>query len=204
MIFVLIVNSCRYKSQDNSQDICRKLILNCDVKENLVILRTSKGIIEVKLFEKSNPVTVANFISNIKENLYTNKNFYQIIKYPDNKIIFSGINQDSDFEKNNNKSFSSQNRIPLEIKINDKEPIYGKQILDPIKIKSLKNKFERGSLAMVKIDNISSSPTDFFIVLNKMPELDGRYSIFGKVIRGLETLEKINKNDFIEDIDFAY
>ncbi len=168
------------------------------------MFKTSKGVIEVKLFRNSNPVTVANFISNIKNNLYKNIYFYQIIKYPNNKIIYSGINQYNDFGFKDNNSFSSKKIIPIEIKIVNKEAIYGKQIIDPVNIKNLKNKFERGSLAMVRVNNISSSSTEFFFVLNKMPEFDGRYTIFGKVIRGLETLERINKNDFINDINLNY
>ena len=64
----------------------------------------------------------------------------------------------------------------------------------------LTNIFEKGSLAMVKSGNRNSSSTEFFFVTNKFPELDGRYSIFGKVIKGIEILDKINKQDLIYEI----
>ena len=55
---------------------------------------------------------------------------------------------------------------------------------------------------MVKVNNKRSSSTEFFFSLNNSPELDGRYSVFGRVISGLEILEKIDKNDLIKKIDF--
>ena len=39
---------------------------------------------------------------------------------------------------------------------------------------------------------------------NKIPELDGRYSIFGKIIKGLEILEKIKKEDYIKEVEISY
>ena len=57
--------------------------------------------------------------------------------------------------------------------------------------------FENGSIAMVKSGKNNSSSTEFFFVTNKIPELDGRYSIFGKIIKGLDVLEKIKKEDYI-------
>ena len=53
---------------------------------------------------------------------------------------------------------------------------------------------------MVKIGKKNSSSTEFFFVTNKFPELDGRYSIFGKVVKGIEVLEKIDKKDLIYEI----
>jgi len=52
---------------------------------------------------------------------------------------------------------------------------------------------------MVKSGKNSSSSTEFFFVTNKIPELDGSYSIFGKIIKGLVVLEKINDEDFIKE-----
>ena len=42
---------------------------------------------------------------------------------------------------------------------------------------------------MVKSGKNKSSSTEFFVT-TKIPELDGRYSIFGKIIKGLDVLKK--------------
>ena len=56
---------------------------------------------------------------------------------------------------------------------------------------------------MVKRSSNKSSSTEFFFVTSKIPELDGRYSIFGKIIKGLDVLKKINKEDFIKDVQIT-
>ncbi len=61
------------------------------------------------------------------------------------------------------------------------------------------NTFENGSIAMVKIGKNNSS-TEFFFVTNEIPELDGRYSVFGKIIKGLDVLDRINKEDYIKEV----
>ena len=53
---------------------------------------------------------------------------------------------------------------------------------------------------MVKRSNNASSSTEFFFVTSKIPELDGRYSIFGKITKGLDLIKKINKDDYIMEI----
>ncbi len=55
---------------------------------------------------------------------------------------------------------------------------------------------------MVKVNKNRSSSTEFFFSLNNLPEFDGRYSIFGRVISGLEILDNIDKNDLIKKIEF--
>ena len=102
----------------------------------------------------------------------------------------------------NIKDVENLDSIPLEIKLNKKEPIYETPIVNPLEIKNLSYKFQKGSLSMVKISKKRSSSTEFFFTLNNFPEFDGRYSIFGKVISGSEILDKIDKNDLIKKIKF--
>ena len=111
-----------------------------------------------------------------------------------------------------NKSYIERNQtlnkrtpsIPLEIKFKEEmTPRYNYQIKSPSELKNLLNNFERGSIAMVKTGKINSSSTEFFFVTNQFPELDGRYSIFGKIIRGVDVLEKIKKNDYIIEVEIS-
>ncbi len=53
---------------------------------------------------------------------------------------------------------------------------------------------------MVKNGERHSSSTEFFFVTNKFPELDGRYTIFGKIVQGIEILENIDNEDLIYEI----
>ena len=196
---MILINGCVYKNEDNTQFFCDKLALNCDVQDNILVLYTSKGTLKIQLFADTHPVTVANFISKLKSNIYINKNFYRIISYSNNKLIHSGLNKVNDFGQIYIENIDS---IPLEIKLNNKDPIYETPIMNPLQIKNLQHKFEKGSLSMVKINNKRSSSTEFFFSLNNLPEFDGRYSVFGKVISGSEILDKIDRNDLIKKFEF--
>ncbi len=147
-------------------------------------------------------MTVANFLSKVKSDIYVNKNFYKIINYSSNKLIHNGLNEVNYFGNVNIADVENFDSIPLEIKLNNKKPIYETSIINPLEMKNLRHKFEKGSLSMVKINKKRSSSTEFFFSINNLPEFDGRYSIFGRVVSGLEILDEIDKNDLITKIEF--
>ena len=148
---------------------------------------------------------MSNFLENINNNIYSNKGFYKIINYPQIKFIHAGINQKNKFYNENNQNFyKASTSIPLEIKFKDEiKPRYQYQIKNPDETEALVRTFESGSIAMVKSGKKNSSSTEFFFVTNKIPELDGRYSIFGKIIKGLDVLEKIDKGDYIKGVQIS-
>ena len=199
---MFLINCCGYKEKKNTQYFCEKLKLDCEIQKNVLIFYTSKGILKIELFADSHPVTVANFISKVKNNFYSNRNFYKIINYQNNKIIHNGLSKDNDLGRIDAKNFSNTYTIPLELKLNNKKTIYESHVINPLEIKNIRHKFKKGSLSMVKINKKRSSSTEFFFTLNSLPEFDGRYSIFGRVISGSEILDKIDKNDLIKKIEF--
>ena len=199
------MSACRLKNDIDSNYFCQKLKLNCIQENKLVIFRTSKGDFEVKLFGKDNPVTVSNFIENINNNFYDNQKFYKIIIFSHIRFIHGGVNQANKSHYEINKSFNKKiPSIPLEIKfIEEIDPRYNYQIKNPYEIEDLIYTFEKGSIAMVRSGKNNSSSTEFFFVTNKISELDGRYSIFGKIVKGLDVLEKITKEDYIKRVEIS-
>ena len=199
---MFLIIGCSHNNLYDSNYYCEKLDLSCIKKDQIVEFKTSKGDFEVQLYGKKNPVTVNNFIKNVKKNIYKNETFYKIINFPQVKVIHSGIDPENNNYKKENQNLNKLRRnIPLEIKLKKEiEPKYNYQIMDPSKIINLTNFFENGSLAMVKSGARNSSSTEFFFVTNKFPELDGRYSIFGKVVKGTEILQRIDKEDLIYEI----
>ena len=197
-----MINGCGYKKTFNSEFYCEKLDLKCIRNNKKIVFKTSKGNLEVELFGENNPITLTNFIENIKKDIYKNKKFYKIINYPQIQIIHSGVYSESDNYNEENQNLNKISpSIPLEIKLNkESEPRYKYEIKTPYEISNLENFFENGSLAMVKSGSINSSATEFFFVTNKFPELNGRYAVFGKVIKGIEILKKISNKDFIYEV----
>ena len=200
-----MIPACNLKNEISSQYYCQKLELSCLQGNKFVYFKTSKGDFELELFVKDNPVTVSNFIENVENNIYANQKFYKIVSYPQIRFVHGGVNSKSKFYIDPIKSLKKINpSIPLEIKFKDEiEPRYNYQIKNPYEIENLVNTFESGSIAMVKSGKYESSSTEFFFVTSKIPELDGRYSIFGKIIKGLDVLEKINKEDYIKAIKIS-
>ena len=200
-----MVQACSYKNKIDSNYYCQKLNFSCIHSNKIVKFKTSKGDFEVKLFGKDNPVTVSNFLENIENNIYVNQKFYKIINYPQIRFIHGGVNPEnkSYTERKQNLNKTSPT-IPLEIKFKEEvKPRYNYQIKNPSETVNLVNTFQSGSIAMVKSGKDKSSSTEFFFVTTKIPELDGRYSIFGKIIKGLEVLEKINKEDYIKAVQIS-
>jgi len=199
------VQTCSYKNKIDSNYYCQKLKFSCTQINKVVNFKTTKGDFEVKLFGEDNPVTVSNFLENIDNNIYVNQKFYKIINYPQIRFIHSGVNPEnkSYIERKQNLNKTSPT-IPLEIKFKEEvKPRYNYQIKNPSETVNLVNTFESGSIAMVKSGKNKSSATEFFFVTSKIPEFDGRYSIFGKIIKGLDVLEKINKEDYIKAVQIS-
>ena len=202
---MFLVQACSYKSKIDPNYYCQKFKLSCIQSNKVVYFKTSKGDFAVKLFGKDNPVTVSNFLENIDNDIYVNQKFYKIIHYPQISFIHSGVNPENKlyFERKQNLNTTNLS-IPLEIKFKEEiKPRYNYQIKNPNETEKLVNTFESGSIAMVKSGKNKSSSTEFFFVTSKIPELDGRYSIFGKIIKGLEVLEKINKEDYIKAVQIS-
>ena len=202
---MFLVQACSYRKQFDSNYYCKKLKFSCIQSNKVVNFKTSKGNFEVKLFGKHNPVTVSNFLENIENNIYVNQKFYKIINYPQVKFIHGGVNPENKLyierKQNLNKISPS---IPLEIKFKEEiKPRYNYQIKNPNETENLVNTFESGSIAMVKRGKNMSSSTEFFFVTSNVPELDGRYSIFGKIIKGLDVLKKINNEDYIKSVQIS-
>ena len=201
IFFLFLISCCGFKKVDKTQFFCEELTLSCQNLEDGLIFYTSKGTVKIKLFTDSHPLTVANFLSKVKKNFYKNKKFYKIINYSNNKLIHNGLNEYNDFGQTNLEDAENFDSIPLEIKLKNREPIYETPIISPLKMNDLQHKFKKGSLSMVKVNKKRSSSTEFFFSLNNLPEFDGRYSIFGRVISGLEILDKIDNNDLIKKIE---
>ena len=202
---MFFVQACNLKNDNDSNYYCKKLEFNCTQDNKIINFKTSKGNFEVELFGKDNPVTVSNFLENIDNKIYVNQKFYKIINYPQVSLIHGGVNPENkhyiDRNQNINKAIPS---IPLEIKLKEEiKPRYKYSIKNPNDIENLVNTFMRGSIAMVKSGKNNSSSTEFFFVTNKIPELDGRYSIFGKIIKGVNVLKKIKTNDYIKEVKIS-
>ncbi|WP_374337904.1 peptidylprolyl isomerase [Leeia sp.] len=65
----------------------------------------------------------------------------------------------------------------------------------PLKAEFSKEKHVRGILSMARTQDPDSADSQFFIMLGTAPHLDGQYTVWGKVVKGMEFVDKIKKGD---------
>jgi cyclophilin family peptidyl-prolyl cis-trans isomerase len=134
-----------------------------------VIIRTSMGDITVALEPDLAPEHVRNFLKLVQSGWYDQTAFHRIIP---GFVIQGGL---------------TETRA-------EGRPHYADKW-----VRNLKGEFNqtrkhtRGVLSMARASDPNSAQTSFFIMLAPAQNLDGNYSIFGKVVDGFETLDKIEK-----------
>jgi cyclophilin family peptidyl-prolyl cis-trans isomerase len=136
-----------------------------------VILETSLGFIKLELFPDKAPVTVANFLTYVREGFYDGVIFHRIIS---NAIVQAG---------------------------GFKPGMVFQEPTHPAIVNEAQNglKNERGTIAMARAYPVDSAATQFFINVVDNPTLDNRgpdplefgYAVFGRVTEGMEVVEKM-------------
>lgn len=128
-------------------------------------LNTSYGLIEVELYQSKTPKTVANFVNLAKSGFYDNLVWHRIVE---GFVIQTG---DSNTRNVGDRSTwgqgGSSQTVPLETD------------------NSLRN--DVAYLAMArKSGDLNSGTSQFYINLANNSNLDGQYTVFGKVISGMD------------------
>jgi cyclophilin family peptidyl-prolyl cis-trans isomerase len=142
-------------------------------ESNVVILKTSMGDIEIELFEKDAPQHAANFKKLVRSGFYDGTTFHRVIE---GFMIQGGDPNSKDNDKSNDGIGGPGYTVPAEIKA----------------------KHEKGSVAAARLGDAQnpkreSSGSQFYIVTGNASHLDGQYTVFGKVIKGLDIAMKIEK-----------
>lgn len=136
------------------------------MKYPVVTIKTSKGTIEIELYPEIAPNTVNNFISLIQKGFYNGTTFHRIIP----KFMIQG--GDPKGNGTGGPGYSIRGEFASNRFQNDL-------------------KHERGVVSMARAVNPNSAGSQFFIMVDDAPYLDGEYAAFGKVISGMEEVDRI-------------
>ncbi|QQS48348.1 MAG: peptidylprolyl isomerase [Acidobacteriota bacterium] len=132
-----------------------------------VILRTSLGDMTVALDPELAPEHVRNFLKLVQTGWYDRTAFHRIVP---GFVVQGGM---------------GNTRI-------EGKPHYADKWVRNVNGEFSSTRFHlRGTLSMARTSDPNSALTSFFIVLAPAPNLDGKYSIFGKVVDGFETLDRL-------------
>lgn len=124
------------------------------------------GVIELELDETAAPETVKNFVSLVEQKFYDGLTFHRIIP----GFMIQGGDPDG------TGMGGPGHTIKGEFKANGFD--------NPIK-------HERGVISMARSMNPDSAGSQFFIMHQSAPHLDGNYAAFGRVISGIEQVDAI-------------
>ncbi len=134
-------------------------------KKYSVSMNTSKGIIEIELYPEHAPKTVNNFVFLSKEGFYDGVSFHRVIE---------------DFVIQGGDPTGTGRGGP------------GYKFEDELKNNPLKH--ERGVLSMANAGP-NSNGSQFFITHSPQPHLNGKHTVFGKVVNGLDVVDSIEQGD---------
>ena len=134
-----------------------------------VILSTDSGDIEMELFPESAPETVRNFLNLVAIGAFDTTTFSRVVP----GFVVQGGN-----------IWTRSGGLSMELAARARRTIPD----EPSKILH-----ERGIVSMARPDTPNAATTNFFILVDSDPNLDGTFSAFGRVTHGMDVVDAINK-----------
>ena len=153
-------------------------------KENIMILKLKDGDVKIELY----PDVAPNHVERIKK--LANDGKYDGVVF--HRVIDGFMAQTGDVQFGN----SSNDNYDL------RRAGTGNSDLPDLKQEFNKLPHVRGTLSMARTSDPNSANSQFFICFNNDASyLDGQYTVFGKVIEGMEFVDKIKRGEPAEDPD---
>jgi peptidyl-prolyl cis-trans isomerase B (cyclophilin B) len=143
-----------------------------------VITLQKGGEIRVEFFPADAPKTVENFIKLAGQGFYDGQFFHRV---EPGFVVQAGDPQ-------------SKTLPPGDRRVGTGGPGYS------IKAEFNKQQHGRGALAMARSQDPDSAGSQFYITLAAAPFLDGKYTVFGKVVSGMDAVDGIKVGDRIASI----
>jgi peptidyl-prolyl cis-trans isomerase B (cyclophilin B) len=148
--------------------------MQIDVKKTyLATMETNRGTVELELYPEHAPKTVNNFCFLAREGFYDGVTFHRVIP---NFVIQGG-------DPTGTGSGGPGYKFEDELKGN------------PLK-------HERGVISMANAGP-NTNGSQFFITHSPQPHLNGRHTVFGKVVKGLDVVDAIRQGDTMTKVTIA-
>jgi cyclophilin family peptidyl-prolyl cis-trans isomerase len=145
---------------------------------SIIVLETAKGTIEFETYPEEAPKTVAQIVGLVKKNFYNGQRFHRA---EPNFVIQVGDPVSRDFSR---------------------QSWWGRQSSGkPIGVAEItkKRRLVLGAVAMgYPGTDKGAADSQFFILRRAAPELEGKYTVFGKVLKGMDVVAKIERGDVLK------
>jgi peptidyl-prolyl cis-trans isomerase B (cyclophilin B) len=134
-----------------------------------VRLDTESGVIELELYPESAPESVRNFLNLTAIGAFNTTTFSRVVP----GFVIQGGN-----------IWTREGSVSSEL---------GRRARRTIPDEPNKILHERGVLSMARSDEPNSATTNFFILVGTAAYLDGKFAAFGRVTKGMDAVDAINK-----------
>ena len=152
-------------------------INNTQAEEKKMILKLKSGDVEIELFPKIAPNHVKRFVTLSNEGKYDGVVFHRVI--------------DGFMAQTGDVKFGNSNTPEYNINLAGT----GASDLPDLKAEFSDTAHIKGVLSMARSSDPNSANSQFFIVFEDAPHLDRSYTAFGKVIKGMELVDKIKRGE---------
>ena len=213
LLLIPLLVSCSASPRAEVSRGCADAQAACLQGKAIVQMTTSRGDITIEVDGDAAPLTAGNFVDLVNRGVYDGTMFHRVVKEPVPFVVQGGDPQSSDrsvpLTKLGTGSFvdpsSGQARlIPLEVLFQGEDaPRYSRVSSNPAELERLVLNHDRGSVAMARSQAPDSASAQFYVALRPLPELDGRYAVFGRVIKGLDVVDQIEQGDRINSASLS-
>lgn len=142
----------------------------------VIVVETTKGTFEVETYPNEAPRTVEHILALVKRNFYNGLRFHRV---EPGFVVQVGDPNSRDYTKRNLWGTGGSGK--------------------PVGLAELSRKrlHVSGAVAMAHSGNPAQADAQFYVTLNAVPRLDGKYVVFGRVINGMDVVAKIAVGDVI-------
>jgi peptidyl-prolyl cis-trans isomerase B (cyclophilin B) len=148
--------------------------LNAPRVDHYVTVETSKGPIVIRVYFSIVPYTAGNFLNLVVRNFYNGLSFHRV----ENWVVQGG-----DPNGNGTGNFV--------------DPDSGRPRMLRLETTPRLTHNYAGMVAMARSNDPNSASCQFYILKRPMPQLNGQYAVFGRVVQGMDTVNKISIGDRI-------
>ncbi len=152
-------------------------INNLNAKENIMILKLKDGEVKIELYDDIAPKHVERIKKLANDGKYNNVVFHRVI--------------DGFMAQTGDVQFGNLDTDEFDLR----RAGMGGSDLPDLKAEFSDVPHQRGTLSMARSQDPNSANSQFFICFESAPHLDRNYTVFGKVIEGMEFVDKITKGD---------
>lgn len=186
---------------------CASASSPCLQGKAVVSLETSRGVVQITVDGSDAPLTAGNFVDLVRRGAYNGTAFHRVVREPLPFVVQGGDPSSADpkvpaanygMGSFIDPATGEARLIPLELKLKrNGELRYGQPITGAAQSRDLELTHQRGAVAMARSSDPNSASAQFYVALEALPELDGRYAVFGRVTSGMDVIDRIQQGDRI-------